>query len=209
MIAQLTGQVLRVENGAVVLDVGGIGFQVFSTAAILDSLEEGSNVTLQTYLVGRVQPDFDLALYGFRESSELKAFRMLLDVSGVGAKVAIALLSTFSVGELARALSSNDSKTLTKTSGVGPKLAQRMCLELGDKMAAFVFTEKTERAEATANASQENAIYEDVLEGLVGLGYSRADARRAADKVFASAQDRTNTTALLSAALQLLNSGKR
>ncbi|HLK57203.1 MAG TPA: Holliday junction branch migration protein RuvA [Chthonomonadaceae bacterium] len=209
MIAQLTGVVARSEGNSVILDVGGVGFQVFVPVPTLASLPEaGGKVTLLTHLVGRVQPDFDVTLYGFATPTELRAFKILLGVSGVGAKVALALLSTLDVAELARALSTNDTKSVTKVPGVGPKLAQRLCLELGDKMAAFAFEQKADRASAGQQTAQENAAYEDAVEGLIGLGYGRADVRRAVDRAFAAAADKTNASVLIRQALTLLTSGK-
>ena len=210
MIAQLTGTIVSIEGNGVVLDVGGVGYEVMVPIPTLAGLPEaGGKVTLRTHLVCRVQPDFDMTLYGFLDPQELRAFRILLSVSGVGAKVAIAMLSTLQVDEIARAVSTTDTKTITKVPGVGPKLAQRLCLELGDKMAAFVFEQKVDRAVASQQTSEENAIHEDIIDALVGLGYGRPDARRAADQVFAKSTDKTNASSLISAALQLLTSGKR
>lgn len=210
MIVQLTGTVLRTEANSVILDVGGIGYQVFVPVTALNSLSDpGAKVTVQTHLVARVQPDFDMALYGFLDRRELQAFKILISVSGVGAKVGLAMISSLSLDELARAISTGDVKLITKAPGVGPKLAQRICTEIGDRMAALAFEQKTERSEATERTAHENAAYEDVIEALIGLGYSRADARRAADRIVTAAADRTNTAALIAAALQFLTSGKR
>lgn len=207
MIAQLTGLVARTEAGCVILDVGGVGYQVFVPAGVLTGLPEaGGKTTLMTHLVVR---EDDLTLYGFATQTELQAFRILLGVSGVGPKVALALLSALDVSDLARALSTSDTRVVTKVPGVGPKLAQRLCLELGDKMAAFVFEKRTERAAAGERTAQENAAYEDAIEGLVSLGYGRPDARRAVDRVFAEITDRTGVGEIINGALRLLNSSKR
>ena len=209
MIAQLTGSVVRTESNSVILDVSGVGYQVFVTAPVLSNLPEaGGKVTLTTHLVLRGQPDMEMTLYGFNDAAELATFKILLGASGVGPKVALALLSTLSVSELARALSTNDTRLITKVPGVGPKLASKLCLELGDKMAKFAFDQRTERTEAGKQTAEENAVYEDVMDGLVNLGYGRADARRAAERVFANAEDRTDVGALISATLRLLTSGK-
>jgi holliday junction DNA helicase RuvA len=210
MIVQLTGALLRTEANSVILDVGGVGYQVFVPVTALNGVgEAGSKVTLLTLLVARVQPDFDMALYGFLDPQELQTFKILISVSGVGAKVGLAMISSFSVAELARAISSGDVKLITKAPGVGPKLAQRICTEIGDRMAAFAFEQKTERAQATKQTAEENAAHEDVVEALIGLGYGRPDARKAADRVFATAPDRTDAAGLISAALQLLTGAKR
>jgi len=210
MIAQLSGTILRTEGSSVVLDVGGVGYQVTVPVNVLAGLpESGAKATLLTYLVGRVQPDFEMTLYGFITDRQLRTFRSLLGVQGVGAKVALAMLSTLEADELARAISTNETKLLTKVPGVGPKLAQRLCLELGDSMAAMSFERRTERSAATNKTADENASYEDVIEALVGLGYSRADSRRAADAVFTSAANKTDTAALIAAGQQHLTSGRK
>jgi Holliday junction DNA helicase RuvA len=210
MIAQLTGVVLRTEANSVILDVGGVGYQVFVPVTALSGLPEaGGKATLLTHLVARVQPDFEMTLYGFLDPQELHAFKILIGVSGVGAKVGLAMISSFSVTDLARAISTGDTKVITKAPGVGPKLALRICTELGDRMAAFVFEQRTDRAQATRHTAEENAAYEDVIEGLIGLGYGRPDARRAAERTMAAATDRTDTAALIAAALQFLTGAKR
>lgn len=206
MIAQLTGTVARTEANSIILDVNGVGYQVFVPVATLSGLpQDGGKVTLATHLIVR---EDEMTLYGFSETAQLQAFKILLGTSGVGPKVALALLSTLEVPDLARALSTNDTRLVTKVPGVGPKLAQRLCLELGDKMAAFAFEKRTERTEAGQQTAQENAAYEDVIEALVGLGYGRPDARRAADRALANAPDRANASAMIRAALSLLTGGK-
>lgn len=210
MIVQLSGVVVRTEASSVVLDVNGVGYQVFVPATTLNELPQpGGKTTLLTHMVGRVQPDYDISLYGFLDAMELKVFKILLGVSGVGAKVALAMLSSLSVSELGRAVSSNDIKVVTKVPGVGPKLAQRLCLELGDKMAALVFESKTERAQAGEKTSAENAAYEDVIDALIGFGYGRPDARRAAEYVMGKAEDSSDVTRLIPAALQFLTTGRK
>ena len=211
MIAQLTGVFLRIEGTSnVILDVNGVGYQVTVPGTVASSLPDpGARITLLTHMVGRVQPDFEMTLYGFTSNQQLGVFRMLINVQGVGARVAIAMLSTMESDELARAVSTNDTKTLTKVPGVGPKLAQRLCLELGDSMASMAFEQRSQRSEAGKKTAAENASYEDLIEALVGLGYSRSDSRKAADSVFANAADKTNTSALISAGLQLLAAPKK
>jgi Holliday junction DNA helicase RuvA len=207
MIAQLTGTVARTEGNSVVLDVSGVGYQVFVPATVLSALPEGgAKFTLMTHLIVR---EDEMTLYGFSNQTEMQAFKILLGVSGVGPKVALALLSTLEVPDLARALSTNDTRAVTKVPGVGPKLAQRLCLELGDRMAAFAFEKRTERTEAGTKTAQENAAYEDVIEALIQFGYSRPDARKATDRVFNEAKDRTDTGAMVTAALRWLTAGQR
>lgn len=207
MIAQLTGTVARTEGTSIVLDVSGVGYLVFVPATTLAALPtDGSKVTLATHLIVR---EDEMSLYGFSDSTQLQAFKILLGTSGVGPKVALALLSTLDVSELARALSTSDTRVITQVPGVGPKLAQRLCLELGDKMSAFVFEKRAERAAAGEQTAEANRAFEDVIEALVGFGYSRADARRAADRAVANASDPTDTAALIRAALTLLTGSKK
>jgi Holliday junction DNA helicase RuvA len=207
MIAQLTGVVARTEGNSVILDVNGVGYLVFVPATVLSALPDGgSKFTLMTHLIVR---EDEMTLYGFANRVEMQAFKILLGVSGVGPKVALALLSTLEVPDLARALSTTDTRAITKVPGVGPKLAQRLCLELGDKMAAFAFEQRAERAAAGAQTAQENAAYEDAIEALVQFGYSRPDARKATDRVFADAKDKSDVGALVTTALRWLTAGQR
>jgi Holliday junction DNA helicase RuvA len=206
MIAQLTGSILRREAGSLVLDVNGVGYLVNVPATLLDAgAEPGAKLSLATHLVVR---EDELTLYGFAQPIELEAFRLLLSVTGVGPKVALAMLSTLQVADLARALSTNDIHAITKAPGVGPKLAQRLCLDLGDKMAAFVFEKRAERMEAGRQTAQGNAAREETIEALVNLGYGRADARRAADRAAAAAENGADTAALINAALKLLTGAR-
>lgn len=210
MIAQLTGTVVRVEANSVVLDVGGVGYQLFVPVPVLSGLPEaGAKTTLSTCLLLRGQPEMEMTLYGFSEVSALQAFKLLIGTTGVGPKVALAMLSTFEVEELARALSSSDTRSLTRVPGVGPKLAQRLCLELGDRMATFAFEQTVQRAEGGGRTEAENAAHEDVVEALVGLGYSRAEARRAAGLAIANASDKAHAASLITSALNILTSGRR
>jgi Holliday junction DNA helicase RuvA len=209
MIAHLSGTVARTEANSVVLDVNGVGYRVFVPLSVLSNLPgAGQKTTLYTTLSVAPQT-FDFTLYGFRTVEEQQTFQMLTSVSGVGPKVALSMLSVLDAGDLARAISGNDTRALTKVPGVGPKLAQRVCLELGERMAEFAFTQRVEALTA-GQTPEENAAYEDVVEALVNLGYSRPDSRKAAERVLSNAQDKTNTPALIRDALNMLSgSGRR
>ena len=144
MIAQLTGTIARRAGGFVILDVNGVGYKVSVPLSVLENLppeDEGNvqKVTLVTHLIVR---EDDLSLYGFGSETELRAFELLLTVSGVGPKVALALLSALTVEDLAHAIADEDVRTLTRVPGVGAKTAQRMVLELKDKFAALGFENK-------------------------------------------------------------------
>src|SRR5262249_28419707 len=143
----------------------------------------GGKVTLFTTLV--ITPNtMELTLYGFARQEEQQLFHLLTSVTGVGPKVGLSMLSIMDVAELARAISGNDTKSVTKAPGVGPKLAQRICLELGERMAEFLFTQRIETAISPRGAG-ESEVYEDVVEALVGLGFSRSDSRKAAERAIA------------------------
>ncbi len=207
MIAQLTGTVAGTEANSVVLDVNGVGYRIFVPSSVLSSLPEvGGKTTLYTVMTVR---EDDISLYGFGSVEERQVFQLITGVAGVGSKIGLAMLSVYSPGELSRAISSNDTKALGKVPGVGPKLAQRVCLELGERMAEFAFNRRLE--EVTSGGSpEENAAFEDVVEALVNLGYSRPDSKKAAERALSAAKDKTNTSALFREALNLLtNPGRR
>jgi Holliday junction DNA helicase RuvA len=204
MISQLTGTVARTEGNSVVLDVGGVGYQVFVPVTVLSALPgQGAKTTLLTHLIVR---EDELTLYGFATHTDLQAFKIVLSVAGVGPKVGLALLSTLDASELSRALSTSDTKSITRVPGVGPKLAQRLCLELGDKMAAFAFEQRTEQSVEGRDTARQNAAHEEAIDGLLNLGYSRADARRTVDRVFANAADRADVSTLIRESLSILTS---
>ena len=197
MIAQLTGTIARRSGAFVVLNVGGVGYKVSVPLSVLEALppEPGekasdapANVTLITHLIVR---EDDLALYGFNNETELRAFELLLTVSGVGPKVALALLSALVVEDLADAIANDDVRTLTRVPGVGAKTAQRMVLELKDKFAALGFESKMSLLASGGGAKparDKNDVGTDVVSALMNLGYNKADAERAT----ANARDEKN-----------------
>lgn len=205
MIAHLSGTVARVEANNVVLDVNGVGYRVYAPLGVLAGLPDiGQKVLLHTIMIVR---EDDITLYGFGTQEEQQVFQILTGVTGVGPKVALSMLSVMDVGELARAVAGNDVKALTKVPGVGPKLAQRVCLELGERMAEFSFAQRVD-AMTSRQTPQENAAFEDVVEALVNYGYSRPDSRRAAERAIANASDKANVASLFKEALNLLVGGQ-
>ncbi|MBB6052820.1 Holliday junction branch migration protein RuvA [Armatimonas rosea] len=182
MIAQLTGKVVRVATPAVVLDVNGVGYKVSVPLSVIEQLPaDGSPVTLVTHMIVR---EDDLSLYGFLEESDQQVFELLLTVSGVGPKVALGLLSALGGDGIARVVSSEDVRAITKTPGIGPKLAQRLVLELKDKLMAYGFSRKVEHLAASATVKVRSAndqLLEDVSSALTNLGYNKNDALKAAE----------------------------
>lgn len=158
------------ENYAVV-DNGGIGYKIFTSLPVLERLEPGSETTLYTHLYVREDA---MDLYGFPTTEELSMFLNLLSVSGVGPKAALSILSVATPEKFALAVITNDVKTITKAAGVGPKLAQRVILELKDKL-------KTVDAVSSADISDEDFTNErsEAASALIVLGYSQAEASKA------------------------------
>lgn len=171
---------LEVKNlNYVVIDVNGIGFKIFMSETAIQRLEETGN-TVKIYTHMNVKED-DLSLYGFITNEELRMFELLIGVSGVGAKSAISMLSSITPSKFALAVISNDVKTLTKIPGIGPKSAQRIILELKDKL-------KTEEAIQTNNIELKTNIVEDnkleeAVQALKVLGYTRQEIESVLAKV--------------------------
>jgi holliday junction DNA helicase RuvA len=179
MIYSLNGIVTHVEPGFAVVECGGVGFKCQTTANTLKKLPKaGEKVRLYTYL--NVREDA-LDLFGFADDRELGCFKMLISVSGVGPKAALSILSEIAPEKFALYVASGDSKSLTRAQGIGNKIAQRIVLELKDKVsgaqAALGFADLP--ASASGNA-------DEAVNALMVLGYSRSEASLAAAKADAS-----------------------
>ena len=175
MIAFVEGTVEYIEENAVVLNTGGFGSRIFMTPAALSTLKTGENVRVHTFL--RVAEDiFDL--YGFLTREEIETFKMILSVNGAGPKAALSVLSALSPQGLMLAVVTDDYKSITKAQGVGPKLAQKIVLELKDK-----FKGKEIDVSGTNIEVSQISGGNDAVDALVVLGYSRAEAMRAVSGV--------------------------
>jgi|SRR3989344_5473504 len=170
MISYLEGKVRHKEGRFVVVDVGGVGYKVFSTETVLSNLKNGSTASLWTYLAVRENA---LDLYGFREKEVLDFFELLIGISGIGPKTALGVLNVATVKTLRQAVSTSDISYLTKVSGIGKKIAEKIILELRDKFDAEEFS-------GTEDNLQNEA---DVVEALKSLGYQERDAREALKKI--------------------------
>ena len=167
MISRLKGILETKAEKYVIMDIGGVGFKIFVSAATLENLPAAvQSATLHTHLNVREEA---LDLYGFLTQEELKFFELLLTISGVGPKVALGVLSIASVKTLVSAIAKGEVEFLTKVSGIGTKIAQKIILELKDKIVKLGF-------EAGEAATLED--YE-VIDALIGLGYTPSQARRA------------------------------
>jgi len=180
MIAALTGKVLHKGLDRVVIDVSGVGYEVFVTTDTLARLSEGSeDVFLRIYT--QVREDA-IVLYGFIEAEEKEMFLYLTSVSGVGPKLGLAALSGMRVDALCRAIAAGDIKLLTSLQGVGKKTAERICVELKDKVGDLAVGEFAPVSGGDAAPATSSAVA-DVLSALGNLGYSDPVCRKALTSV--------------------------
>lgn len=191
MIAQISGKVIN-NNGleVVIMTAGGVGYRVMVSPNASKLCVLGNEINLETYLV--VREDV-LDLFGFANNSEKKLFKNFVSVSGVGPKTALHLLSLGSVEEIALAIGRGDLEYLTKVSGIGKKTAERIVVELREKMS------KEQKSFGAEYISSDNVAINDAVEALITLGYSAMQAREVVKKI-----DTTNKTSeqLLREALQ-------
>ncbi len=198
MIASLSGTVLRAGLDSVVLGVGGVGMLVHTTPATAASVRLGQGAELATTLVVR---EDSLTLYGFATEDEKLVFETVQTVSGVGPRLALAMLAVHPPEAVRAALGSGDLAALTKVPGIGKKGAERLVLELRDKLGSIA---GTSGGPATRVADSGELWRDQVREALVGLGWSIKQADDALEKVAAQAADGAGVSALLRAALQEL-----
>lgn len=177
MIATLLGKLLLRYSDRVVIDVGGVGYEVFlSTDGISRLGETHSEVFL--YIHTHVREDA-LILYGFAEEEEKEMFLILKTVSGIGPKLALAILSGMRVEELCRAIGTHDVKGLTSLQGVGKRTAERLCVDLKEKVGHLGGVGTAERAVMDSATPGTASVQADVLSALVNLGYPDPQARQA------------------------------
>jgi Holliday junction DNA helicase RuvA len=199
LIAKLKGVVDTVDTDSAIIDVGGVGYLVSASARTLRELAAGDAVTV---LVETIVREDAIALYGFLETVERDWFRILTTVQGVGARVALSILSTLSPVEIARAIAAQDRATLSRPAGVGPKLAARLATELKDKAAAFGVAPLGKGVEAPAMPA--GSINEDAVSALENLGYKRVEAFGAVARVTQRLGVEAKLEAVITAGLQEL-----
>ena len=205
MIAALRGEVSHIGLDHGVIDCAGVGYKFLATPKTLGTLRRGEQATVLTNLV--VKED-SLTLYGFSADEDREMFHVLQSVSGLGPKLALAALSVMGAGELAAAIGAEDVKALQSIPGVGKRMAQRLALELKDKVEAFAPNEPAAAGSVdTAIAPAGGAVVESVTEALVGLGFSDKAARPVVESAYAENPD-ADTSSLLRAALAQLGKKK-
>jgi Holliday junction DNA helicase RuvA len=199
VIARLTGTLLEARPEAVVIDVGGVGYAVSIPLGTFAALPPAGG-RAQLFVHTHVREDA-LSLFGFATAEERALFEKLLSVSGIGPKVALAILSGLPIAELVAAIAAQDARRLSTIPGIGKKLAERLALELKDKVTAVGVT-------AAGTARPRGGIGADAVSALVNLGYKPAQAEAAVAEATQSAPD-LELSALLSAALRALSRDPR
>lgn len=197
MIASVRGEVLDVALDHVVIEAAGVGYKLMATPSTLATLRRGSEARLITAMIVR---EDSMTLYGFPDADARDLFLTLLGVSGVGPKIALATLAVYDARALRQALGDGDVAALTRVPGIGKRGAERMVLELRDKIGAV-------GTSAAATSVNGHVVRGPVIEALVGLGFAAKQAEEATEKVLANEPEATTSTALRSA-LSLLGKTK-
>lgn len=178
MFAYIKGILETKTNSYVVVETGGVGYKIFMSLKAIENLGEiGNNVKVYTYYYVR---EDNISLYGFISNEELRMFELLLSVSGIGAKSAIAILSEISPSSFALAVISDDVSKLVKIPGIGKKTAARMVLELKDKLKTEEAIEEDEEIKVAIKEDNKNS---EVIAALQVLGYSRKEIDKALEKL--------------------------
>lgn len=197
MISFVRGKVADIAGDSLVVDLGGVGLEVYAPFAMLQPAPViGEEILLYTHL--QIRED-SWQLYGFTDKDQLTAFRLLLSVSGVGAKTALAITDQLSVQRFAAAIAAKDSKPFTAVSGVGKKTAERIILELKDKFSLLASAE-TMAEQPTA----ELVLNTDLLAALKQLGYSATESRAFAMKAQAALGENASAEQLLHEAMKII-----
>ena len=185
MLAYIKGELANKSRGYVVIDVGGLGYKVFMSELSMENIGNIGDV-VKVYTYYRVMED-DISIFGFNTNEELRLFELLISVSGVGAKTAITMLGTIKPEEFAIAIISNDINTLKKLPGIGAKTAQRIVLELKDKLKKEKQIEElsvaTEKSTLIKNEIEKDKKLEEVFDALQVLGYNSKDIEKAMERI--------------------------
>jgi holliday junction DNA helicase RuvA len=196
MIASVRGEVLDVALDHVVIEAAGVGYKLMATPSTLATLRRGNEARLITAMIVR---EDSMTLFGFPDADARDLFLTLLGVSGVGPKIALATLAVYDAPTLRQALADGDVTALTRVPGIGKRSAERLVLELRDKIGPV-----SPSVSASVNG---HSVRGPVVEALVGLGFAAKQAEEATDKVLA-ADDEASTSTALRTALSLLGKTK-
>lgn len=198
MIYSLNGTLIYSDHQFAVIECGGVGYKFLASTKTLSALpQKGKQAFVYTYM--NVKEDA-VDLFGFADTNELELFKLITSVNGVGPKIGIAILSDFTVDQLSLAIASGDAKTLTKASGVGLKIAQRIVLELKDKLASGL-TVQSDSGSTSAADIADGSSPKDAIAALVQFGYSHSEAAATVSKCDLS----KSTEDIIKQALRLLS----
>ena len=175
MFAYIKGSLEMKSNGYIVIDINGLGYKIFMSQSNIDTIGELHDI-VKVFTYVKVRED-DISIFGFKTQEQLKMFELLISVSGVGAKSALVMLSCIEPSDFAIAVISNDVKVLTKVPGIGNKSAQRIILELKDKLKEEQLEERLENSSKKTKDNSENI--NEAISGLMVLGYSKKDIEKA------------------------------
>ncbi len=181
MIYSLRGTLIFYDNLSVVIECSGVGYRCIASSKTISSLPEpGSEVFLYTYMAVREDA---VDLYGFATLEEMTCFKLITAVSGVGSKTGISILSEFTPDNLYLAVMNSDAKAITRANGVGLKTAQRIVLELKDKVSDFDLSGEIFESAETKPSAKNSEQVNDAVEALMTFGYSKSEVMKAVGKV--------------------------
>ena len=206
MIAKLSGRLDTCGDGNCIIDVSGVGYLVFCSGRTLSNLgEPGDTGRSVSLLIETHVREDHIHLYGFVDGAERDWFKLLLSVQGVGAKVALAILSTLAPGELSQAIIAGDKAMITRSPGVGPKVGTRIITELKDKVSDLALGPNATIADGDQATPAQGPVA-DAISALVNLGYRPSEAHRAVQTAAAAMGDEVNLQGLIRDSLRQLAS---
>ncbi len=191
MIAYIKGEIIHINEKFMIVNTGSVGYKVFVSPEIIQSFKQGDPASLFTYTAVR---ENSLDLFGFRNIEELSFFELLLDVSGIGPRSALSIISLAPIETIKRAIATGDIGYLNKVSGIGKKTAEKIIIELRDKLKLYA------EGEDTPGSLREEG---DIIEALKSLGYSQNEARDTLKQVPSTIE---GTNARIKEALRILSS---
>lgn len=198
MICYLNGIVENISSNSIILDVNGIGYQILVSANTLENIpSKGNRLKIYTYM--NVRED-SISLYGFLSNEELNMFNLLITVSGIGAKVALGILSSITPYDISLAILTEDISALSKCSGVGKKTAGRIILDLKDKLKQNTY--EIEGTNSNFKSKSKNSIKNEAIEALTSLGYAQSEATKSVISIY---NDNLNLEELIKLSLKQLS----
>lgn len=199
MIGFLRGNIISSSGQKVLIDVAGVGYELISTAALVSRLTEGQGAEL---LVHTDMQESSIRLFGFNDRTEKEVFLLLISVTGIGAKTAVDIISKIDKVELLNIIGREDVAALKQIKGIGGKTAERLVLELKDKVTKIV--EINRMIQGSDKSIGNSAVMDETLQALVALGFSRKDSLAALEKIKGQVQSKTDTGEAVRQALAVI-----